>query len=496
MPSRRDFLRAGTLLAGSASLLGVLPTQAQSIFLPLITHDAPSKSETELETEAEELPEEAETLDSAAAQADVTIVIGAGIAGLAAARLLVDRGRRVIILEGRNRIGGRIWSERSWPNAPLDLGASWIHGVRGNPLTALADALKLPRKATDFENSASYAADGRALTDKQVQTFVDNFDAVYEAMETIREERDADGLPDIPLKNVFEQILTQRRDSATMQRALRWYINTTIEHEYAADSSDLSLYYWDDQNESLPGGDVVFPQGYDQIFTNLVKGLEIRLGQIVQNIAYGSSGVTVTTNQGQVTGTRAIITLPLGVLKRGSVTFTPALPAAKVSAINRLNMGVLNKTYLRFSRVFWDQEAEWLDYIGERTGEWAEWLNIFYYTKQPVLLGFNAGAYGAQIESLSDEAIVAGAMTTLRTIYGSSIPNPEAWQITRWGSDPFAYGSYSHVPAGATSADRTTLAKPVGNRLYFAGEATHRQYPSTVHGAFMSGQRAAQQILG
>lgn len=458
MKSRRDFLRLGAMLTAGISL--------------------PASKRV------------------AAVQKDVIIVIGAGVAGLAAARHLADRGRQVIVLEARDRIGGRVWSDRSWPNAPLDLGASWIHGVQGNPLTTLANELKLPRKSTDFDNSAAYAADGTPLTDAQIETISDKFADLLEQMETIRETRDAADQPDLSLQTVFAQILTERRDSAAMQQALRWSINTTIEHEYAADSSDLSLYYWDDESESLPGGDVVFSQGYDQIFTKLAKGLEIRLGQVVQRIAYDASGVTVTTNQEQVTGTHAIITLPLGVLKRGTVTFTPVLPAAKVTAINRLKMGVLNKTYLRFPHVFWDRDVEWLDYIGERTGEWAEWLNVYYYTKQPILLGFNAGAYGAQIETLTDQAIVAGAMSVLRTIYGSSIPDPEAWQITRWGADPFAYGSYSHIPPGASSADRVTLAKPVSNRLYFAGEATHRQYPATVHGALLSGQRAAQQLLG
>ena len=487
MPSRRDFLRAGVLVGASVSLLGAIQSQAQAIFLPLITNPA---------SQAEELLPEEAAEQEAAAQSDVTLVIGAGIAGLAAARTLTDSGRKVIVLEARNRIGGRVWSERSWPNAPVDLGASWIHGVSGNPLTTLADQLKLPRKATDFDNSATYGADGRSLTDAQIQAISDNFDAVMEEMESIRGTREAADLPDIPLQTVLEQILTQRRDPAAMQRALRWWINTTIEHEYAADDNDLSLYYWDDDSPNLPGGDVVFPQGYDQILTELAQGLDIRLGQVVQRIAYGANGVTVTTNGGRVTGTRAVITLPLGVLKRGAITFAPALPAAKVTAIKRLTMGVLNKTYLRFPNVFWDQEVEWLDYLGERNGEWAEWLNVFYYTKQPILLGFNAGTYGAAIERMTDEAIVAGAMTALRTIYGSSIPDPEAWQITRWGSDPFAYGSYSHIPPGASSEDRVTLAQPVGKRLYFAGEATHRQYPSTVHGAFLSGQRAAQQILG
>lgn len=492
MPSRRDFLQASVLLATGSSLLNAMRAEDQSIFLPIVTSSADQTPVNQPDESAVDL----EDLVDTTAQGDVTLVIGAGIAGLAAARMLTNSGRKVIVVEARNRIGGRLWSERSWPNAPVDLGASWIHGVRGNPLTKLANELNLPRKSTDFDNSASYAADGRALSDEEVQTISDNFDDVMEQMETVRGAREADDLADLPLKTVFEQILTKRRDPATMQRALRWSINTNIEHEYAADSSDLSLYYWDDQNESLPGGDVVFPQGYDQILTNLAKGLDIRLGQVVQRIAYSTSGVTVTTNQGRVSGTRAIITLPLGVLKRGSVIFAPALPAAKVNAIKRLNMGVLNKTYLRFPHVFWDQEVEWLDYVGERIGEWAEWLNVYYYTKQPILMGFNAGAYGAQIESLTDEAIVAGAMKVLRTIYGASIPNPDAWQITRWGSDPFAYGSYAHIPPGASPADYVTLAKPVSNRLYFAGEATHRQYPSTVHGAFLSGQRAAQQILG
>lgn len=458
MKSRRDFLRLGAMLTAGISL--------------------PASKRV------------------AAAQKEVILVIGAGMAGLAAARHLADRGRQVIVLEARDRIGGRVWSERSWPNAPLDLGAAWIHGVQGNPLTTLANELKLPRKPTDFDNSAAYAADGTPLTDAQVEAISDKFEALLEQMETIRETRAAADQPDLPLQTVFEQILAQQRDPAAMQHALRWSINTTIEHEYAADSSDLSLYSWDDESEPLPGDDVVFPQGYDQIFTKLAKGLDIRLGQVVQRIAYDGSGVTVTTKQGQVAGMHAVITLPLGVLKRGAITFTPALPAAKVTAINRLNMGVLNKTYLRFPRVFWDREVEWLDYMGEHTGVWAEWLNLYSYTKQPILLGFNAGAYGAQIETLTDEAIVDGAMTVLRTIYGSTIPDPEAWQITRWGSDPFAYGSYSHIPPGASSADRVTLAKPVGKRLYFAGEATHRQYPATVHGAFLSGQRAAQQLLG
>jgi monoamine oxidase len=99
-----------------------------------------------------------------------------------------------------------------------------------------------------------------------------------------------------------------------------------------------------------------------------------------------------------------------------------------------------------------------------------------------------------EIESQNDEQIVAGAMAVLRRIYGNNIPTPEGWAITRWMSDPFSFGSYSHIPPGASGADYTELSRPVAQRLFFAGEATHRSYPGTVHGAYLSGLRAAKEI--
>ncbi|NJN93924.1 MAG: FAD-dependent oxidoreductase [Anaerolineales bacterium] len=170
------------------------------------------------------------------------------------------------------------------------------------------------------------------------------------------------------------------------------------------------------------------------------------------------------------------------------------MPASKTAAIRRLGMGLLNKTYLRFPEAFWDDEHDLLGYIGERKGEWAEWLNIYKYTGQPILLGFNAGRYGRQIEKLSDEQIVGAAMNTLRAIYGNDVPDPTASLITRWASDPLAGGSYSYLPPGATEADREALAEPVAERLFFAGEATASDYPATVHGALLSGRRAAAEI--
>lgn len=158
-------------------------------------------------------------------------------------------------------------------------------------------------------------------------------------------------------------------------------------------------------------------------------------------------------------------------------------------------MGTLNKLYLRFPRAFWPEEPHLLGYIAEQRGAWAEWLNIQRYLKTPVLLGFNAGSYARQLEQRSDEAIVASAMEALRAMFGARIPEPEATLMTRWSSDPLAGGSYSFLATGATPADYDVLAAPVANRLFFAGEATSRDYAATVHGALISGRDAAELIL-
>ena len=158
-------------------------------------------------------------------------------------------------------------------------------------------------------------------------------------------------------------------------------------------------------------------------------------------------------------------------------------------------MGVLNKCYLRFPEVFWPEEYDWLEYIPEQHGQWVEWVSFARPTGKPILLGFNAADMGRAIEAWDDRTIVESAMATLKTIFGPKIPQPEAWQITRWQADPFACGSYSFNALGATPAMREQLAQSVADRLFFAGEATSREYFGTVHGAYLSGIKAAEAVL-
>ncbi|MBH2034003.1 MAG: FAD-dependent oxidoreductase, partial [Pseudomonadales bacterium] len=124
-------------------------------------------------------------------------------------------------------------------------------------------------------------------------------------------------------------------------------------------------------------------------------------------------------------------------------------------------------------------------------GKWSQWLNLGRLTGQPILLGFNAGDFGGEIEAWSDAQIVASAMQRLRQLFGNSIPEPIGYQITRWSQDPFSYGAFSFFKLGSTPVMRDDLAAPIGNRLFFAGEATHKQMFATVHGAYLSGIKAA-----
>ncbi len=460
--NRRDFLKVASLGTASALALscGVLTPDEETGLMPN---------------------------QSTSTNADV-LVLGAGIAGLAAARTLTDKGLSVIVLEARNRVGGRMWTDSSL-GLPLDLGASWIHGVSGNPITKLAKQFGVKTVPTDDENGIAFAADGSALPDDEFTRMEALFEDIYEEVAAMQEDTDED----MSLQQAFDQVITSRNLSEADLRRLNYYAYLATALEYGADMKDLSLWEWD-QDEEFGGDEVIFPGGYNQITDGLAKGLDIRLGTVVKTVRYGSDGVEVETSVGLFVADKAVVTFPLGVLKQASVKFELPLPESKQVAIDRLGMGILNKVYLKFSEIFWDEDVQAISYIGEELGEWNDWLSFVPFTGEPVLMAFHGGDKGFALEDLSDDEIRAGAMQTLRVMFGDDIPEPDGMLVTRWGKDPFAFGAYSHIPPFASGADYDALFAPVDDVLYFAGEATSREYPSTVHGAYLSGVAAAEEI--
>jgi monoamine oxidase len=419
---------------------------------------------------------------------EIIAVVGAGIAGLSAARTLQDRGYSVFVLEARDRLGGRIWTSRLWPEAPVDLGASWIHGLLGNSITALAEQYGLATIKTDLRYPLLFDRTGRQFSRaEQVSIFKAGGKELAKAIHYARCIPGANTSFQSAVDAIAQSLSVEQR------RSLAFYLNFLIEYEYAADLADLSAQHWN-QDIDVPGEHAIFPNGYSQLVENLAAGLDIRTQQVVEGIAYSGDGVFLQCDRGEFRADRAIVTLPLGVLQSDRVTFDPPLPPQKLDAIQALAMGTFDKLYLRFPYAFWPKESDWWGYVSDVRGEWPQFLNMHNYLGAPVLVGFRAAGYGRWLEAQLDEAIVSSAMRVLRCMFGSDIPAPETWQITRWGQDPFAGGSYTYLPPEASGDTIDQLAEPVGDRLFFAGEATSRPYIATVHGAFLSGQQAAQRI--
>ena len=416
------------------------------------------------------------------------LIVGAGIAGLSAAQLLSQHQYHVTLLEARERAGGRIWSDHSWSGGVLDLGASWIHGTTGNPIAQLAQQLALPMIRTDNGLEHMYGADGRLVDDETSEELWEAFGDLMAQVDAMRETYPEDR----SLRTAINDVFRHWNISASEQQQLEALIIRSIELEYAADTGAMSVWHFD-QDDATRGPHVVFPQGYSQLIEALAQTQTIQYGQQATGIRVADSGVQVQTTDRTWSGDYVLITLPLGVLKSGTVQFEPALPAWKQQAIDQLDMGVLNKLGLRFAEPFWGSQVYSINYLNEVA--WSDYLSMVPIKNEPTLLGFIGGTMAREVETWNDRDTVAAALDVLRTIYGSTVPDPLDWRITRWGSDPWARGSYSFLPVGVSGAAYDQLATPVGERMYWAGEATWQSQPSTVHGAYLSGQQAAQAIV-
>ncbi|MBR7781673.1 flavin monoamine oxidase family protein [Undibacterium luofuense] len=421
------------------------------------------------------------------------LVIGAGIAGLAAAKQLRDAGIDVIVLEARDRTGGRIHTYANWRGPALDIGASWIHGAGpANPIAKLARKIGARTVTTEYEKAELYNGDGSALNSRDEK----KIDSIRKEVNQAIAEQSRRG-PDSSLRKLVYAETDYETRSALEQRIIDFTLNSNFEHDYSGSADQLSRLWFDD-GSSYTGDEVLFPDGYRVITNALAEDLDIRLRHEVTAIHYGEKeGVSIETTQGVFTASSVIVTLPLGVLKAGNVQFTPALPLQKQAAIGQLGFGVLNKCCLLFPETFWNKNLDWLNHLPRtgHAGEWVEWVSFARPTGKPVLMGFNAAEFGSRIEAWSDEKIIRSAVSTLSTMFGKPIAMPLDAVITRWNSDPFARGSYSFNAVGSTPAQRDDLARNVAGKVFFAGEATEKKYYQTVHGAYQSGLRAAGEIL-
>ena len=265
----------------------------------------------------------------------------------------------------------------------------------------------------------------------------------------------------------------------------------------------------------MTGEHCVLPGGNLRIVTALAKGIPIFYRCRVKRVEHGAKGVALHCVEGGPPGAEsasrrervfradaALLTLPLGVLKKETVVFDPPLPKSKRAAIQALGFGTLNKCVMLFAQPFWEATLDTFGRVGVSTVARGEFFLFYSYTgisgtNGAVLIGLVAGEAASAFEAEPGEAGLKRCLDTLRSIYGRrgiAVPAPVTWRCTRWEGDPLSFGSYSHVAVGASGADYDAMAEPVGNRLFFGGEATTRKHPATMHGAFFTGLREAAKI--
>ncbi|KAL8506881.1 hypothetical protein ACS0TY_017684 [Phlomoides rotata] len=425
------------------------------------------------------------------------IIIGAGFAGIAAARALHDAAFQVMLLESRDRIGGRVNTDYSF-GFPVDLGASWLHGVcKENPLAPVIGRLGLPLYRTSGDNSVLYDhdlesyglfdMDGNQVPQDLVSRVGKVFESILKETELIRQEVSED----MSIRRAISIVFKRRPDlrlEGLGHKVLQWYL-CRMEGWFAADSDTISLKGWD-QEELLPGGHGLMVRGYRPVINTLAKGLDIRLGHRVTKIVRRNNGVKVTTEEGRTfVADAAIVAVPLGVLKSSCITFEPRLPEWKEAAINDLGIGMENKIVLHFDNVFWPN-VEFLGVVADTTYECSYFLNLHKATGHPVLVYMPAGQLARDIEKMSDEAAADFAFKQLQRI----LPNASApiqYLVSHWGTDKNSLGSYSYDRVGKSHELYERLRTPVDN-LFFAGEATSMDYPGSVHGAYSTGLMAAE----
>lgn len=425
------------------------------------------------------------------------VVIGAGVAGLGAAQRLAEAGRRVLVLEARDRVGGRILTLRptGWP-VPLEAGAEFIHGEPAELLAALRAARLSVYEAEDNE---WLAGEGEFASSE-----------FEELWRRIFARLPKPGEPDLTFAAFLDQHFPDL--PATECESVLGY----VQGFNAADAQVVSAS-WLRETDLHTGvaGDAPIRRlhgGYDRLVSWQRRSLELlgelRLGTIVRSVRWATGQVEIdaVSMNGRalepIACRQAVITLPVGVLRRnpeepGAVQFIPDL-TEKWRGAELLKMGTVFKMALRFARPFWENHAPApVGFLHLHDGPFPTW-----WTTNPVrtavLTGWAGGPAAETLIGQLPQSVVCQAIEALARAFGE---NPthlghllEDWHLADWQSDPFSRGAYSYVAAGGTPSIRR-LAEPVADTLFFAGEATHETLGGTVGGALSSGYRAAAEVL-
>jgi monoamine oxidase len=426
------------------------------------------------------------------------LVIGAGIAGLTVANALTQAGIECVVLEARDRTGGRLHTV-DLGGGPVDLGGSWIHTPAGNPMSALARLAGVPCGSADPvpEMAGFDSGEGRRLSAAETAGLLDVYLEGFPAA--------AEGLlpplgPGASMAEAIESFVAAAGQAPGPARRTRQLLYGGIEAEAADLAGRQSLrWMW---NEIEYGGSYfgdVPEGGYRRLVDAMATGVDVRLGWPAAEVAVSPDGVRVATADGRAAeGSHVVVTVPLGVLKRGLPRFAPALPPDRLAAIGRLGFGRFEKVALRFAEPFWREAGlPHLMAFPRDPEQWMVWaMGLDAFGGGPVMVFFVFHSAAERLAGAGADVWIRWALGMLAEAAGRPCPEPSAAIVTSWADDPWTGGAYTHIPPGASPADADLLGEPLGGRLLFAGEHTQSRRLAYADGALTSGIREAKRLLG
>ncbi|KAL4431128.1 hypothetical protein ABPG75_006384 [Micractinium tetrahymenae] len=431
------------------------------------------------------------------------LIVGAGMAGIAAARNLTDAGLRVLVLEARERPCGRLDAIKM-PGGTVDAGAMWVHeAVPGNALLDIILSLGLPTSPRqDYSSLQTFnsSTGDRISRASYIKVYSSYFTQLRPKIATMRA---TPGTPDESVADLYSSWLAANPQLTPADVQLsNLIIHTNYQALLNGNLTALSTLRLGDA-KSIPAVDVMLRDGFPSVCRALLPGLDVRYSTAVAVVEQGGDNMTVITADGEaLSAPYVILTAPLGLLKDEVIDIQPPLPEAKLQAIRDMGYGLLDKAVFVFDKPFWETPGvPPVDFImrsmPDLSGGWAIFLNYNKLFGIPVLAAIHVADTAWQLEALPDEQVREEGMAALRAIFqrnGTVVPDPLLFHFTRWAADPWSRGkrAYSYFAVGNAKSITGVLAEPVG-RLLFAGEATSNK-PATVLGAYLSGLREAQRV--
>ncbi len=406
------------------------------------------------------------------------VIVGAGSAGLAAAKSLIAAGNSVVILEAAGRIGGRALTESSSFGIPFDHGCSWITAGNLNPYTDLARQYGFDLHDHSSPGETLYVGDHRA-TPKQGMAYDRDWSATLSALG----KAGAQGL-DVAASTVIP------KDKEFVGVAQTWIGPM----DWGVDFKDLSTL--DNYNSAETAPDYMIKQGHGTLVQKMGEGLPVQLNTPATKITWNGNGVSVDTPAGVISAKACIVTVSTGVLGAGNIEFSPALPSWKLEAIDNVPMGLLAKIALQFDQErFGLRPNQWLDYWVPETMP----AQACYFLAWPfdfdLLIGFVGGEFGWELSAAGEDAAIDFALGELVKMLGSDVRKFFVkGKLTGWASNPLTMGAYASARPGHHHA-RETLGLPVGDKIFFAGEAMAGEMIQLCGGAYLSGEASARKVI-